>query len=296
MRTAYFGMVVCAAAMAVCGAAGDAGAKSAAGAPARASVGARAHVPPPRHVAHDASDKPVVHAMRDLYQEDQSFANLFAADGSSEICGPTAMSNVLLYLKHEHGPTFPKLLGDMKDSDRDAHDVVEYMFRSCHTSKSAGTTSAQLQSCTRAELRISGYEPLVAQARGAWPEKKALGPEDLRAESKSEWHAGDPVGKSDRGAILLFGWYDKKTYRREGGHFVVLAGYDADQTRVVYVTNPLIKDYPKDHVYSKVVLEPVAKKTGDLPVAGMWQTEHLFGEGSGEVAVLEDMVIVLPKE
>ena len=103
----------------------------------------------------------------------------------------------------------------------------------------------------------------------------------------------DTTGR-DRAVTLLFGWYDKKTYQRNGGHFVALAGYDGKKKDVVYVTNPLIKDYPKDHVYSKVVLKPV-KKQGALPADGMWQTDHLFGDATGIVAVLEDMVTVLPK-
>jgi hypothetical protein len=276
MRTVIFGLLL----GAMTFAASDADAQ-----PARVSIGQRTHVPAPRHIAADSTDKPVVHQMRDLYQEDQSFANLFAKDGSSEICGPTAMSNVLLYMKHAHSPTFPKLLSNINDSDQNAHDVVEHMFETCHTSKSEGTGSMQLQGCARSEIKNAGYEIGETKAHGAFPEGKAITPNEARDEAKA-----------DHGVILMFGWYDRKTYKRDGGHYVALAGYDAEKIRVLYVTNPLIKDYPKDHVYSKVVLEPVAKKKGDLRADGMWQTEHLFGEGSGEVAVLEDMIVVLPKE
>jgi hypothetical protein len=255
---------------------------------------------PVRHVPHDpATDKPVVHPLRDLYQQDRHFANIFSKSGQSEICGPTALSNVLIYLKHQHAPAYGKLLGHIKDSDQNAHDVVEEMFKLCHTDKNSGTSANQLKSCAGATLQKSGYSALVLKDAGVWAGegalKRPLGPAELRAEAKSSWKAGDPPDRSDRGAVLLFGWYDRKTYKRDGGHFVALAGYDEKNPSVVYVTNPLIKDYPKDHVYSKVLLERVDKK-GALPAAGMWETQHLFGDSASVIAVLEEMVAVLPKQ
>jgi hypothetical protein len=59
------------------------------------------------------------------------------------------------------------------------------------------------------------------------------------------------------------------------------------------VTNPLV-NYPKGEWYSKLVLEraPDAK----APHKGMWQTQHLFGDNSHVIAVLEDAVVVLPSQ
>jgi hypothetical protein len=254
---------------------------------------------PVKHVAHDpANDKPVVHPLRDLYQEDRSFANLFSKSGQSEICGPTSLSNVFIYLKHRHAPAFDKLLGHIKDSDQNAHAVVEEMFKLCHTDKNSGTTAGQLKGCASTVLQKSGYSALVLEDMGVWATESALkrpvGPAELRTQARSSWKTGAPLDRSDRGAVLLFGWYDRKTYKRDGGHFVALSGYDDKSPNVIYVTNPLIKDYPKDHVYSKVVLEKVDKK-GALPVAGMWETQHLFGDNATVIAVLEEMVSVLPK-
>lgn len=107
-------------------------------------------MPPPihRYLAHDPSkDKPIVRPLRDLYQADRKFSTLFAKDGHSELCGPTALSNVLLYMKHTHQPQFPKLLDHIEDTDKNAHDVVEYMFRTCHANGEIGSSSKQLQHC-----------------------------------------------------------------------------------------------------------------------------------------------------
>jgi hypothetical protein len=244
------------------------------------------------------SDQPVVHKLRDLYQEDQTFANLFSSSGQSEICGPTSLTNVLLYLKHEHGPTFPKLFPNMSEGN-DAKPIVESMFRLCHTDKNTGTTSAALASCAGTAVKQAGYQSLVFRHAGAYATeaslKKAIGPADLRADAQTSWKQGEPVDHSDRATVIMWGWYQRGTYKRTGGHFVALAGYDTKNTETVYVTNPLINNYPKDAVYSKVVLQRIARKTGDLPLEGMWQTEHLFGDTTGIIAVLEDTISVLPR-
>jgi len=266
---------------------------------ARGKVGVH-DAPVPRHIAHDpGNDKPIVHPLRDLYQEDQHFSNLFGTGGKSEICGPTTMSNVLLYLKHQHTPAFGKLLGHIKDSDHNAHDAVEAMFKLCHTDKNTGTSAGQLKSCAETAFKQAGYASLILKDEGVFASEASLrhplSPADLRAEAQSTWKPGAPPEHSDHGAVVMFGWYDRKTYKRNGGHFVALAGYDGKNPNVAYVTNPLINNYPKDHVYSKIILEKVADKKGDLGAAGMWQTEHLFGDNTNVIAVLEEMVSVLPK-
>ncbi len=269
------------------------------GQPVHSDVGQHKGIHAPRHVAHDpATDQPVVHPMRDLYQEDQTFANLFSTGGKSEICGPTAMTNVLLYLKDQHSPRFPRLFGSMPEGG-EAKPIVEKMFQLCHTNKNTGTSAGNLKSCAEQAIKEAGYQPLVLRHQGATAEdaslRKPIGPADLRAEAQTQWKPGESVDRSDRAAVLLFGWYHRGTYKRTGGHFVALAGYDAKHPTTVYVTNPLIKDYPRNHVYSKVVLEKVPRKTGDLRLDGMWQTEHLFGDNTNVIAVLEDMVSALPK-
>src|SRR5207247_1077818 len=98
------------------------------------------------------------HKMRDLYQKDQQFADLFSSKGQSEICGPTAMSNVLLYLRHEHGPKFPRLfIHEGLAEKADDGQVVHKMFKLCHTSKEKGTNSVQLKGCSADVIRHARY-------------------------------------------------------------------------------------------------------------------------------------------
>jgi hypothetical protein len=226
----------------------------------------------------------VVHKLRDLYQDDQVFAKMFSKSGQSEICGPTSLTNVMLYLKHDHSPKYPNLFGHLPDTG-EAKPVVEWMFNHCHTNRNTGTSSSQLVDCASSAMKQAGYDATLHHS-GAFAAdaslRKPVGPAEIHAQ-------GHNAG------VLLFGWYHRNTYKRDGGHFVALAGYDAKHPETVYVTNPLINNYPKDHVYSKVVLERVKGKHGDLPLDGMWQTEHLFGDNAGVIGVLEDLVSVLPK-
>src|SRR5262249_3402164 len=106
---------------------------------------------------------------------------------------------------------------------------------------------------------------------------------------------GQDVSKSDRGVVVLFGWYKRKNgVRRSGGHFVALAGDDEKDPSTFYVSNPLI-DYSKESVpCSKMVVEQAAADRTDVPAKGMWLTEQLSADSSGYVAVLENVVTVLP--
>ncbi len=233
------------------------------------------------HVAADPSkDHPVVEELRDLYQEDKEFSNLFSSKGKSMLCGPTALTNVFLYLKHRHKPPFPKLLAHIKDSDKNAHAAVEDMFKVCHGSKDGGTGSAQLTDCARTVIEKAGYTAVIVTEGGTKPLPT---PDELRAEAKAQ-HA----------TVLNFGWFNKNTGTKRGGHWVALAGYDAKDPNVFYVTNPLVKTYPKDAPYSKIVLEKVTKKAGDLPTGNAWQTEHMIG-GEKAIAVLEGMISAFPR-
>src|SRR5207237_4679699 len=103
----------------------------------------------PFHLKPAAADKPLVHKLRDLYQSDQQYADLFSSSGQSEICGPTAMSNLLLYLKAEHTPKFPRLFTHegLPASPSDSQ-VVHKMFTLCHTNRDRGTNSVQLKGCS----------------------------------------------------------------------------------------------------------------------------------------------------
>jgi len=195
------------------------------------------------------------------------------------------MSNALLFLKHHHKPAFPKLFAHVKDSDKDAKPVIEELFKLCKTDPDKGTVPGEMKACVTEVIEKAGYkvdkfEVITSGGKEGVPPTL----EQVRAAAKAE-----------RATIVSFGWYNKETHKRKGGHFVTLAGYDAKADNVIYVTNPLVKDYPKDAVYSKVVLRKVTgKKDGDLSDHEVWETDHLFGNDKA-FAVLESLISVIPK-
>jgi hypothetical protein len=245
-------------------------------------------------------DSPKVRPVANVYQMDQKYADLFRSDGKSEICGPSAMADVLLYLKRAHKPPFPALLDkEGLPAGYGDNEIVHKLFQLCGTSRDSGTNSEQLRGCASKVIADSGYPTVDVRAPGVWSDDPALKrpplPADLRTLLTSQWAPGQDASSSDRGVVLLFGWYKRANgVRRNGGHFVALAGYDEKDPNAFYVSNPLI-DYSKEAVpYSKIALEPAAADRSDVPAKGMWLTEQLSADSSGYVAVLENVVTVLP--
>jgi hypothetical protein len=265
-----------------------------------ADNGKHKNVPHPKHFAPGPNDKPVVWEFYDFYQKDQQFAELFApaakpgAHGPSEICGPTALANVLAFLKFKHEPRFPKIcdktLGEVEKENKHAtteFDLVDAMFKLCHTSKTGGTGSGNELEGAKEALAEGGYS--TEDVYRFWEKhKRAPAPRDL-----AEIH------REGKMAVLLFGWYDydwdakdkKWKYKRVGGHFVTLAGYDAVDPLVIYVCNPCV-DYKTAKHFSRLFMWPTPNEPGY--VEGMehhFQTEDL----AASLGVLEDALVVYPR-
>lgn len=275
----------------------------------RVDIGFRRNLPPQIHLNPAPVDRPVVHPMINMYQEDQRYADLFAENGSSQICGPTAMANALIYLRFNHAPTFPLILQHSRPAGSTNGSYVETLFDLCKTNNNNGTGVINMRNCAVDALTEGGYNTANTFIRGIHSDKEnqrfAPGPGDLRVMSQTSWKPGADVSKSDRAVVLLLGWYtvDWKAatrqwvYTRNGGHYVTLAGYDAANPNIFYVSNPLV-DYNAPGFgsirYSKMTLEAIPDRA-DLVTAGgfknEWQTYDLVG---GNLAVLEDMIIVLP--
>jgi hypothetical protein len=254
----------------------------------------------PGTAAAVAFDSPHVRPVANVYQLDQKYSDLFSWDGKSEICGPSALADVMLYLKRGHAPPFPALLDHERlRAGYGENQIVHKLFTLCGTSSDNGTSPLTLRGCARQVIVDSGYPIADVSAQGVFSDeparKKVLTPADLRRLLISSWAPDQDVTTSDRGVVLMFGWYSRANGdHRRGGHFVALAGYDEKDPNTFYVSNPLI-DYSKEAVpYSKIVLEPVAADRKDLPSAGMWQTEQLLADSSGVVGVLEMANTVLP--
>ena len=239
-------------------------------------------------------DKPVVHPMLNFYQEDRRFSNLFSTSGDSMLCGPTSLANILVYLKYNHNPKYPDIFKTDENKMKNNGDWVPFLYDICKTDKDRGTTIYNLESCAILGVEQGGYKASNVFIRGCHSDidkqRFAPTPEDLRAFSKAS---------PDRGCVLLFGWYSKVKdasgnwiYQRNGGHYVALAGYDAIRKHVFYVSNPLV-DYQQDAImYSKIVLKELPGNV-QAPDNVKWYTDDLIG---GNFAILEDILVVLPKQ
>jgi hypothetical protein len=238
------------------------------------------------------TDKPVVHQVLDFYQDNKAYEDLFSKKGQSMLCGPASLANALVYLKFYHDPKFEKIAVNHADQLKKNGDYIPLLFKACNTDREDGTSTAELEFGAKLLVAEGGYGVFQISEQGAWAADKkmvrTLAPQDLK----------DLCQKPDKAAVLLFGWYGvgndqngKPVYQRNGGHFVFLAGYDAIQTNVFYVSNPLVDYSPVYPVrYSKLTLKPFSGNI-EAPEHMGWYTDDLVG---GNFAILEDMLVLLP--
>jgi hypothetical protein len=202
-------------------------------------------------------------AMRNLYQNDERFSDMFGANGSM-ICGAVSMANALLYLRTDHAPPYADLASDLI-FDWDDQAVVEATFRDCGVNKDTGVGATTLLVCANAYMNSVTELQDDVWTIGFWriqdmsPLRRAPTPKDLR-----------DVLESNGVALMFFGLYsrdaaDPSHYRELGGHWVALAGVpqaDADPTdnEGVYISDPLenyAADGPASHLvnFSRVPAE-----------------------------------------
>lgn len=271
-------------------------------------IGVRANIYPAIHKVKLAQDNAVIHPMINMYQADQRFADLFADNGSSQICGAAAMANAMVYLKFNHGPRFPNILQHSTNSASTNGDYVRVMFDLCETDRNNGTLVSDMRDCAAEGLQQGNYSTANTFIKGIHSDlsnqRRAPTTTDLRSMSASSWTPGAHVSTSDRAVVLLFGWYSVNynaasqtwDYTRNGGHYVTLAGYSRSNSNVFYVSNPLV-DYNAmggSSRESRISFEAVPNQANVRTPGGfqnLIQTRDLVG---GNLAVLEDMVITLP--
>lgn len=238
------------------------------------------------------SDKPVVHQVLDFYQENKAYEDLFSKKGQSMLCGPASLANALVYLKFYRDPEFEKIAAKHADQLKTNGDYIPLLFKLCHTDRDDGTTTAELAVGAKLLAAEGGYGVAQIGEQGAWANEKdqlkTLTPQLLK----------ELCLKPDKAVVLLFGWYgagrdkdNKLVYQRNGGHFVFLAGYDALQSDVFYVSNPLVDYSPLYPLrYSKLTLKRLAGNI-EAPEHMEWFTNDLVG---GNFAILENLLVVLP--
>lgn len=263
---------------------------------ARIQVGRYLAVPRPIHIRPGAGERAVVRSLLNMYQLDQRFANLFAPDGKSNICGAASTANGLIYMRRTRQPAFPLIMRySVPDGSINA-DVVSAAFKHCGVDRTWGTKSERIVGCAKGFVAEGGYPTDWIWRVGVFAEpgrqRRAPQPTELR----------EYIDR-DRAVVLLFGWYtvewkaDTKlwTYVRGGGHFVALAGYDANELTRIYVSNPLV-DYnapgfgeARESALRLSAVPLTAQVAPPEGVRGLWQTTDLVGGG---LAVLEEAVVI----
>lgn len=277
------------------------------GVPSRRN-GAYADLPQELHTPPRASpfEQPFIQRMANMYQLDQSDADLFSPTGRSMLCGAASMANALLYLRVNRVPPIDDIAKTSMSPDGSKDDLLRMVFGRCHVSRAKGSTDRQLLDCASDFLDEGGYSRQSTWLHTMWAEigsvhRVAPQPADLRE-----------TIQYNRVAVLLFGWYIANrnpvtgvwAYVRTGGHFVTLSGYDRADDDRVYITNPLI-DYDALGVapVSALVLERVDPdiafaRLSEAPADNLntvrgtkWQTRDLTFR---RIAVLESILVVGP--
>lgn len=239
-----------------------------------------------------ATDKPVVHPLIDFYQFAKDFEDLFSKSGRSMLCAPSSLANVLVYLKVNHVPKFEKIGAKHDQQLKTNGDWVDWLFKLCRTDKETGTYAYDMEDAAKTMIAEGGYGTDNIFLKGYWSTNKkqimSITPAILKSFSAAP----------DRGIVVQFGWYsvvnenNKKIYKRNGGHCVALAGYDALNPNIFYVSNPLV-DYSQIYPlrYSKVTLKKLPADV-EAPEDTAWYTDDLIG---GNFAILELILVVLPQ-
>ncbi len=288
------------------------------------NIGVWKNVYPAIHIdPNQGREKPTTIILRNMYQLDQLFSDLFSAKSGSQICGPAAMANALNYLKSSHNPGFARILEQSLPGNATNADIVRILFDLCKTDREKGTWSRDLRNCAVRALKEGAYyDTGDVFIHGISSSTKSMppGPAALRALGAVTVSGDETSSTIGAAAVLLFGWYFPEDpgndgifqYVRKNGHFVTFAGYDDlekdylknDRAKnyTFYVSNPLV-DYNRLHPnspirYSKIGLEAVPGRIRvQLPevfkqdLYQAWQTRDLVG---GALAVLEDIVVVRP--
>ena len=162
-----------------------------------------------------------IDSIPDYFQRDRSFGG-FPKKGAY-YCGPVAISNSLLYLTRNGYNRIFTLSGNLY---KDQHELISQLgSRKYINTGSKGSSPANIctgvhkylrdQGYHRAKLRYYGFRDIPSQFR-----TDTLVPDmDLARESTF----------GNRAVWLNIGWYSynrgKKEYKRNGGHWVALAGY-----------------------------------------------------------------------
>lgn len=160
-----------------------------------------------------------VKTMPDFCQRDKRFGKL-PADGRS-YCGPTAISNALLWLANNG---HPNLVDRTTAPMQTQFDLIKLLgsARFMKTDKDKGTSPQRIMKGLDKYVNDRGY-----QAKIEWKSWRKGGKYSTGKIPSRGFLAGAVRGRSN--LVLNVGWYthdnQTDTYTRIGGHYVTMVGY-----------------------------------------------------------------------
>lgn len=226
-----------------------------------------------------------------LYGDASSLTDLIGTRGS-QLCAPVSITHGFQYLRDTVG--FKSLPGDP------AKDRIRQLYAKCGTDKERGTRYHQTQSCLRESLKEAGYKPWVY----------IVGPHAINAPDgialSSMRHPLTMIDvknyvKQRLMVIMAVGWYDldpgTKTYKRIGGHFFNVYGYNWNQewadSKIELIAVNSLQPYANGAPYDTVQMT-------ELPDDGtLYPSETKFSiTGPGfsftQKTLVEDLFVVWP--
>ncbi len=235
-----------------------------------------------------------------FYQSAPDLSDLFAPNGTSQLCWPTTLAYTLESLRTAHVPPLTKL---EKANVRD-------LYAACGTDRKIGTTMPQGVTCAAGKLTTAGYEAQLKvtgldakwKTFGLYPantdaDESVVSPAVLR----QELNAGSSV-------ILFVGYYrldtEKNVWTRARGHFITITGFGYradwdDEVLDLHVVNPgndYEGDSHDDALQPDVVRMSRITATAALPkeVAFELRGPH-FEMGENAVAAIESVLEIRAK-
>ena len=164
-------------------------------------------------------------------QNDPALSDLFTSAGVSNLCFPTSLAEVLIYLYGYHSPAYSNLRLAGLSQNRNGIDpnaLVRQLAGACRTDRTNGTDSLDAIRCAVQVLSESGYGIGNTQLISPFNVDATLPIvhrdvtiQDIRNSLK----AGIPL-------LLEAGWFvfepNSRTWQRNNGHYVSVFGYDYD--------------------------------------------------------------------
>lgn len=165
-----------------------------------------------------------INAIPDYYQQDTAYGGF--NDGGRVFCGPTAISNSLMWLT-ENG--YPKLADTTSDRKKAQHDMIALLASSNYMNLGSGGVGPWgVCDGIKAYFETSNvkYKSLEYQGHRSIADEYYTG---IKIPSM-EWIK---KGLMKKGSVWFnFGWYTYNeatdTYTRNGGHWMTMAGYGFD--------------------------------------------------------------------